>query len=293
MGIILVAKVEQERTRRPRRGERTVRRSFMREKVVHCGKDYLAPEIFPYTGQQQRAAGRKRGKKVNVSAPKQKNLNDRRAKRYFIQLANGNFGIGDLALHLTYAPEYMPESEDEAMKIVARFLRRVDYLRKKKGLPPLKYLCVNQIGRKKNGTHRIHHHILMNGGLDRDEVETLWWKEKETKNREAVMYGWANADRLRPNKKGIANIAGYIVQDSAGKKHWTQSQNLDKPWHRAPNDEKYTRRQLDRIAKLPEDCEEFRRFWERQYRGWELVDCEKIYVEQTGWHFYLMMRRKP
>ena len=107
------------------------------------------------------------------------------------------------------------------------------------------------------------------------------------------MYGWANADRLRPNKKGIANIAGYIAQDSAGKKHWTQSQNLEKPWHRAPNDEKYTRRQLDRIAKLPEDCEEFRRFWERQYRGWELVDCEKIYVEQTGWHFYLMMRRKP
>lgn len=268
-----------------------VNRSFMREKVIHCGKDYLAPEIYPYSGQQQRAVGRKRGKKQAVSSPKQKNLNDRRAKRYFVQLANSNFGADDLAVHLSYAPEFLPETEEEAMKIVTKYLRRVAYQRKKEGLPPLKYLLVTQVGRKKNGTHRLHHHILMNGGLDRDTVESLWWKVKGTKEREPVMYGWANADRLKPNKKGIASMAGYMVQDSAGKKHWTQSQNLEKPWHRNPNDCKYTRRQLDKIGKLPEDSEEFKRFWEKQYRGWELVDCEKMFNEQTGWHFYLTMRR--
>ena len=64
------------------RGTRMINRSFIREKVVHCGKNFLSPEIYPYSGQQQQAVGRKRGKKVNVSAPKQKNLNDRRAKRY-------------------------------------------------------------------------------------------------------------------------------------------------------------------------------------------------------------------
>lgn len=266
-------------------------RSFIREKVIHCGKDYLAPEIFPYSGTQQRAVGRKRGKKVNVSAPKQKNLNDRRAKRYFVQLANSNFGASDLAVHLSYAPEHLPESEEEAMKIVSKYLRRVAYLRKKRGLPPLKYLLVTQTGRKRDGTHRLHHHILMNDGLDRDEVEALWWKVKGTRDREPVMYGWANADRLKPNRKGIASMAGYMVQDSAGKKHWTQSQNLEKPWHRAPNDGKYTRRQLEKIARLPDDDEDFRRFWERQYRGWELVDCERIFNDQTGWHFYLTMRR--
>lgn len=111
-------------------------RSFIREKVIHCGKDYLSPEIFPYSGTQQRAVGRKRGKKANVSAPKQKNLNDRRAKRYFVQLANSNFGASDLAVHLSYAPEHLPESEEEAMKIVSKYLRRVAYLRKKRGLPP-------------------------------------------------------------------------------------------------------------------------------------------------------------
>ena len=266
-------------------------RSFIREKVIHCGEDYLAPEIFPYSGQQQQAVGRKRGKKVNVTAPTQKNLNDRRAKRYFIQLAQANFGKGDLVVHLTYATEFLPESEEEALQIVSKYLRRVAYLRNVRGLAPLKYLQVMQVGRKKDGTHRIHHHILMNGGLDRDEVENLWWVVKGTKTRQQVMYGWANADRLRPNEKGIANMAGYMVLDSAGRKHWTQSQNLVKPWHRAPNDRKYTRRQLEKIAKLPEDSEEFRRFWERQYRGWRFVECERQYNEQTGWYFYLTMRR--
>ena len=102
-------------------------------------------------GNSSRRSDGSAGKKVNVSAPKQKNLNDRRAKRYFIQLANGNFGVGDLVVHLTYAPEFLPESEEEAAKIVAKYLRRVAYLRKKRGLPPLKYLLVTQIGRKKNG----------------------------------------------------------------------------------------------------------------------------------------------
>ena len=78
---------------------------FVREKVVHCGKDFLCPEIYPYTGQQLEAnRGGRRGKKKNVSAPAQKNLNDKRAKRYFVQLANSNFGRGDLVVHLSYAP---------------------------------------------------------------------------------------------------------------------------------------------------------------------------------------------
>lgn len=266
--------------------------SFIREKVVHCGSDFIAPEIFPYTGRQQKAVSGPRGKKKKVSEPKQKNLNDKRAKRYFVQLANSNFGEGDLAVHLTYSPEHLPGTYEEAHAIATVFLRRVAYRREKLGLPPLKYLLITQMGRKKNGTHRIHHHILMNGGLDRDEVEEMWWKVKGTKKRAAVMYGWANADRLKPNDKGIAQMAGYMVQDSTGKKHWTQSQNLVKPWYRTPNDKKYTRRQIEKVAKLPPDSEDYRKFWERQYKGWTLVDSERQYNEQTGWSFYLTMRRK-
>lgn len=268
-----------------------MKKSFIREKAIHCGKDFLMPEIFPYTGRQQQAVKGRRRPKLKETAPKQKNLNDKRAKRHFVQLALANFGgegENDIALHLTYAPEFMPKTPEEAQKIAATYLRRVSYLRKKRGLPPLKYILVTQMGKKGN----IHHHILTNGGLSRDELEGLWWKEKAAKDRPAVMYGWANARRTQPNKAGITALARYLAKDSAGKKHWSQSQNLDKPYHNGPNDHKYTRRQLEKVAKLPEDSEEYRRFWERQYRGWELVDSQRQFEEQAGWYFYLTMRRK-
>lgn len=209
-----------------------MKKSFMREKVIHCGKDYLSPEIFPYTGTQQQAVKGKRGKKKKVSEPKQKNLNDKRAKRYFIQLANANFGEGDLAVHLTYAPEFLPDSYEEAIKIVINFLRRVAYLRKKRGLPPLKYLLITQMGR--NGK-RIHHHILMNGGLDRDEVESLWWKVKESKKkkRPAVMYGWATMIEaaLTEAKKQWGtneNVKNYIESDPLNGVEFVAVQTADK-----------------------------------------------------------------
>ncbi len=265
--------------------------SFIREKVIHCGKQYIAPEIYPYTTTQQRTVERKRKEKTNVSSPKQKNLNDKRAKRYFIQLANANFGDGDLVAHLTYAPEHLPMTEADAKECVGKFLRRLDYKRKKRGLPPLKYLCVTQFGRKRNGTHRIHHHIILNAGLERDEIEEMWWKEKKTKKRAAVMYGWANVDRLKANKKGIANMAGYMMQETAGKKHWTQSQNLVKPYYKGVNDKRYSKRQMEKIAKLPEDSEAYKTFWEKKYKGYELVDSERVYVDMVGWYFYLTMRK--
>ncbi len=51
------------------------------------------------------------------------------------------------------------------------YIRRIQRLRKKRGLPPLKYIAVTERG-KKGG--RYHHHITINGGIDRDELESLW-----------------------------------------------------------------------------------------------------------------------
>lgn len=99
-------------------------------------------------------------------------------------------------------------------------------------------------------------------------------------------------DRLKPNKKGLANMAGYMVQDSNGKKHWTQSQNLVKPWHRAPTTRSTASGSWRRSQSCRRTARSSRKFWERQYRGWELVDCEKLYAEQSGWYFYLTMKRK-
>lgn len=77
-------------------------RSFIREKKIYCGKQYREVDIFTYTDAQCRAVKRgTRSKKIKESEPKQKNLNDKNARRYFIQTANLNFGDDPDALHVT------------------------------------------------------------------------------------------------------------------------------------------------------------------------------------------------
>lgn len=272
-------------------------KSFEREKIIRCGEQFIFPEIYRYTENQKQAAKAKRGGKAKVTCPKQKDLNDRRSRRYFVQLANGNFGSGDVVVHLTFSELYLPETPEEALKIVTQlYLRRVAYERKRLNLSPLKYLLVMQTGRKTDGTHRLHFHILMNGGLGRDLLESLWWVYKGTKRakyQDRILFGWANADRIRPNDAGISQLAGYMVQATAGKKHWTQSQNLETPWHKRPNDSKYSSRQIDRICHLPEDSEDYRKFWEKKYPGYEFVSGERYFSDESGWAVYLMMRHRP
>ena len=157
-------------------------RTFIREKKIYCGKSYREVDIFQYTDAQYRATRRTRSKKVRESEPKQKNLNDINARRYFIQLGNLNFGDDPDALHVsaTYSPKYLPATVEDAEREATNYLRRISYRREKEGLPPLKYLLITSYTTKRNSDTpvRIHHHIVMNGGLDRDTVEELWRKRK-------------------------------------------------------------------------------------------------------------------
>lgn len=118
-------------------------RSFMREKKIYCGKHYREVDIYPYTAAQLTASTRgKRSKKIKETEPKQKNLNDKNARRYFTQTANLNFGSDPEALHVTatYSGKYLPDTVEQAEQEATNFLRRVQYRRKKEGLPPLKYM---------------------------------------------------------------------------------------------------------------------------------------------------------
>lgn len=120
-------------------------RTFIREKKIFCGDHYREVDIFGYTTAQKNAAARgKRSKKVQESEPKQKNLNDKNARRYFVQLGNLNFGDDPEALHVTatYSAKHLPRTVEAAEKEVSNYLRRVAYARKKEGLPPLKYMLM-------------------------------------------------------------------------------------------------------------------------------------------------------
>ncbi len=272
-------------------------RTFQREKKIFCGDDFLEVDIFPRTAEQEKKIKGKKSKKEYVpSPPKQINLNDINARRYFTQLANANFDENDLHVTITYSKENLPQSIEDAEREAYNYLRRIGYRRGKEELPPLKYLLITEYSTGEDGEKpvRIHHHIIMNGGLNRDKVEDLWVKRKKKGQKqeyEVEYIGYINADRLKPDENGLAALSEYLTKNPNKKRRWSSSHNLVKPWSRN-NDDKYSRKQVEKMCKEPPDPA----FWEREYKGYRLINNEygykPVYNEETGWSLYVKLRRK-
>ncbi len=270
---------------------------FIREKIIDCGEHYQEIDIIPYTESQESHNRRKgkREKKERVSEPKQKNLNDKNSKRFFVQLANMNFAHDPKALHVTvtYCDKYLPANLKEAEKEVSNYLRRINYARNKAGHPKLKYILVTEHqGTNDDNAVRVHHHIIMNGGLGREEVEKLWCKPKKKGEETGESIGYANADRLQANEDGIAALCMYLSKQNDRKKRWTSSHNLERPMS-MNNDYQFTRKQVEQWAKSPPPKE----FWEKQYSGWTITSEEYgirfEFNEVTAtWAVYLKLRKK-
>lgn len=272
---------------------------FEREKKVDCGP-YREIDIIPRTDNAERAVKGKRGKRRKVTEPKQRDLNHKNSRRYVVQLGNGNFGIGDIHISATYDKKHLPRTLEEAENIVTNFLRRIAYRRRKMGLPPLKYILITEYAMDEEGnfTTRIHHHIILNGGIDRDDLELMWTSQRINWNkmdnpeyRQSIkQMGWINADRLQVNENGIEALAKYITKNPNGKKSWSSSRNLIRPVEQPPADHKYSVRQIENIAKLPDGGKEF---FEKKYPNYNIVSIKPEYYDQTGWHIYLKMWKKP
>lgn len=271
---------------------------FQREKKVDC-RDYREVDIVPRTESANRAVKGKRGKRQKISEPKQKDLNDKNAKRYLVQLGNGNFGIGDIHLTATYDNDNLPETIEEAERIINNYLRRVAYRRSVLGLDQLKYILVTEYKNGEDGEiiTRIHHHVIMNGGMDRDDLELMWTYDRiNWRKAEDLIYrnsikqiGFANADRIQVNENGIEAICKYVTKNPNGKKRWSSSRNLDRPIQQPNADYKYTKKQIEKLAKTP-NCG--RDFFERQFQDFNIVSIIPEFYEETGWHIYMKMWRK-
>lgn len=267
-------------------------RTFIREKKIYCGKNYMEVDIYPYTETQVNR--KKRSKKEKESNQFQKNLNDKNAKRKFIQLAETNFTEKDYFVTLTYSPKHLPKDQKTAEKEVANFLDRVRYHRKKAKLPQLKYLIVTEYAFDKDGNlkSRPHHHILMNSGLSRDEIEDLWTRKKKKGQKKKERIGIVTTRRLMPDDNtGIESLAEYFARHQKMKKKYSCSKNLIRPESRT-NDHKYSRRKLIKMAQEGLNLKEI----EKLYKGWTIKDkdggFQAVYNDMTGWSIYLKLRRK-
>lgn len=280
-------------------------RVFCREQRTYCGNEYMTVELYQYSQTAAEAARAPRRRRERVSAPKQKNLNNKRARRYFTQLLNTNFGAGDYHLSVTYSPGRLPGTMEQAKRDAVNYLRRIDRRRKKNGLPPLKYVLVTEGTEKKltGKLIRLHHHIIVNGGLSRDDLELMWtderinWKRAETDRtyRNGIKsIGFANCDNIQPGENGLEAMAKYLTKDPAGKKRWSCSQNLEKPVA-VKNDHKYSVRKLETIARSGDIWA--REFWEEQYGGYTLAGSADMAVEAeppgefNNWIIYAKLRK--
>ncbi len=257
-------------------------RCFIREKKTYCG-EYLEVDIYPCT-----EGKRKRGKRKKKTRKAQENLNEKNAKRAFTQKANTNFGQDDLCVDLTYSDKFLPPTLKEAMLDLKNYIKRLQYAAKKKGRK-LKYMAVTEYSFPEPGEAdpepvRCHHHLIINGCLDRDFVEQLWRRKVDGK---AEAIGYANARRLQPrsDENGIEARCNYMQKRKKGHKRYTCSQGLKKPVIRK-NDSKYSFRKLRILSQTPED----KSYWRQQYPGYEPTRIEWEYNDYTGWSAYIKLR---
>ena len=268
------------------------RKNFVREKKIYCGKEWLEVDIVPVTNMPE--AGKEKGKE---SSQAQKNLNDKRSKRRFVQIANTNFGEDDLHISATYNEAHLPMTLKEAEKNVHNYLDRIKRRMKRITGQDLKYMLVTEYTPDEEDEEkavRIHHHIILNGGLSRDDLELMWstnrinWKKAADREyRKNIDYiGFVNCDRLQPNENGIEGLVNYINKRKKGCKKWSTSMNLEKPKKRK-NDHKYSFKKLRELAQTPEDKD----VWRKQYKGYEPTKIKFEYNDYTGWSCYLRLRK--
>lgn len=185
-----------------------------RQTLYKCG-EYMDAQVYPvYKRPGQRA------KRAKPTSEVQQRLNEYNAMQCFLRLLHLNFTNKDLELHLTYNEGAYPQSYEEALKDSQNYKRRIKKYYKEKGID-VKILWIIAKG---DSSERIHHHVTITGGVDRDILESEWKK------------GFANTKRLKFGKDGLKGLAYYMTkQKHAGFRKWNATKNMIKPSAREKN----------------------------------------------------------
>lgn len=245
-------------------------RTFIRSTVHVCG-GYLDGAIYPV----YQPAGKRRSR-CRPTSEIQKRLNQRNAEKKLTRIVHQNFCEADIVLHLTFRPGREPESLEAGKRELRNYLGRLRRLYRKNGLA-LKYITVAEYG-KRGG--RLHFHLILSGGVDRDALEKLWGN------------GYANSKRLQFEEDGACALVRYILKDRVTYKRWSGSRNLIQPEPQV-KDGAVTLSEVEEMR----DAIDSRNAWacfERLYPGYRLTEavCEQNGVNR-GWYIRFEMRRIP
>ena len=239
----------------------------------------LEAEVYPIYGRGQEQTARKA--RLNMTRERQQQLNTRRSKRQLVLLMENNFNYeSDVHVTLTYAGS--EPTLERCRKDIRNFLNRVKRRRAERGDEELKYIY--SIGH--DADQRIHVHMVMNGGIPRDELERLWGK------------GYANTMRLQQFGGGLQGMANYLYRQNekardrgerAGVHMWSGSRNLKKPKEHV-SDTKISNRKVKKAAL--DFAVAGRQIMQKTYPGYILENAEVYYSDVVdGVYIRCVMRR--
>ena len=239
-------------------------------------------EVFPLFGVGQKAKLRRARSQQTSKA--QRIANEERSRLRLIQLVEANFTKEDISIGLDYAGQ--KPSIEQVDRDLKTFFEKVRRRRRKYGLPELKYIAAiggDEMPSKGYSGTRPHAHVIMNGGIDRDELEQMW------------KHGRANCDRLQPRDEGLGGISVYFtkqMQDRPPKKNvkkYRTSRNLKQPIRRA-RDAKMPNSRVKRIAYDFEN--QAKEVMEKLYPGYVLQQCSVRYSDVVAGVYIRCVLRK-
>lgn len=158
-------------------------------------------------------------------------INERNARKRQRRLLCTNFSRanGDIFVTFTYEGDV---DEERAMKEERNLMARIRRLRKRKGLPELKYMVVTEHQSK------WHHHVIMNGGLTFEELKAVWGKRGKRLHMATLddsdgfggLVAYLNDDH-KPKRGAQGEEAQESVKQPRrkGQRRWHASRNLKEP----------------------------------------------------------------
>jgi hypothetical protein len=244
-------------------------------------------DLYEVTAAQHNTSLREKKKEATSLA--QQAYNDKRAKRYHVQLVNTNFKQGDYSWTGTYDDDHLPgaDAKEQADRDWANFIKRVYRWCDKNGVERPKWVMATEYSTRGDDgkvTGRHHHHAIIQRtkGLDRDILEELWC------DRKGEPLGLCRCEYLTMEHGSAASLVQYISKNKRCDRHWRQSRGLEKPKTPKPNDTKWSKRKLHEASTVHIDDAEY---WERLYPGFKFDRAETNISDFGQRHTLVIMYR--
>ncbi|MBR4442535.1 MAG: hypothetical protein IKS52_04615 [Clostridia bacterium] len=233
----------------------------------------LEVEAFPMLPAHQARAVRR----LKPTSQAQARVNQRNAEKRMLRLAEANFTEADYYFTGTIEGPDLPDWKS-MQKLVRKFIRKMNDLRRAKGMKNAKYIYVLEGHEDGDRRKRLHWHALLEGGLTREELKTLW------------EHGCARVDELDMSRPGgLRPLMSYLSKGPQGNHRWACSKGLKQPRVTATT-RKINARKAWRIA---ESGQAAQAALEKLYPGYEYVDSEvRTNPFVPGCYIYAMMRKK-